>query len=104
MAKKEKFIVENCGSKFVLKNTGKPQHYLRLDGKLTPFRDDGTVMLEEEETAKLMAEALNKNQTALIVGLMAEIAEGITKTGSKRKTAYRVLLSKVGLNFEEKKG
>lgn len=67
MAKTTKYVVERCGTKFVVKNLGKPAGYICPNGRLTPFKDANTVMLDEEPIATHLANALNKNHTAMLI-------------------------------------
>lgn len=59
MAKRPNYKPERCGHKYVLKNTVKPKHYLKTNGKLTPFADDNTLMFSEETDASRFADILN---------------------------------------------
>lgn len=67
MAKTTKYVVETCGTKYVVRNLGKPTGYICPNGRLTPFKDANTVMLDEEPTATHLANALNKNHTAMLI-------------------------------------
>lgn len=82
MAKAVKYTVETCGTKYVLKSTSKPIGYLCSNGKITSFKDDHTLMLSDEKTAKTVVAALNKNQTALIANMVKFMAENPMETGN----------------------
>lgn len=85
MAKTAKYTVEKCASKYVLKNVNKPTGYLRPNGKLTPFLDGDTLMVENEATARRLEEALNKNHTALLIKMVLESEDqGMNKEISKK--------------------
>lgn len=97
-AKTAKFTVTEYRGEFVLKKE-KSGKFLRMDGKSTPFLDDGIATFNTEDAADLAAQMLSQNQEKLVLGLAAGLAAGMEKPRNK---PYRELLAHAGLTYGRK--